>query len=91
MISQRGRLTMKRLDILLLRACRQRGGRFDAFNLDDGRCAMCRQDFQRVAAIIPPGERVPLLPAAAVSGLPPWCEDCAAKARYHREGEAECR
>lgn len=80
------------LDIGLLEACRQCGGWFDAFNLTDGRCLICRRDTTLWAA--PAGftlERGPLLPAAAVFGLPPWCADCAARGRHHRVGESDCR
>lgn len=83
---------IERLDAGLLEAYRQCGGWFDAFNLTDGRCLICRRDTTLWPA--PAGftlERGPLLPAAAVSGLPPWREKCAEKGRHHRVGESDCR
>ena len=85
-------LMIEPLDIGLLEVCRQCSKQFDAFNLTDGRCPICRRDTTRWAA--PAGftlERGPLRPAAAVSGLPEWCADCAAKGRHHRVGESDCR
>ena len=79
------------LDVGLLEACRQCGGWFDAFNLTDGRCPICRRDTWCATTGGFTLERGPLLPAAAVFGLPPWCEDCAVPGRYHREGESDCR